>query len=69
MANDQDIYRPSEDIVNASHVPDYDALRAEAAADPAAFWEQRARELDWYRPWDKVLDDSKAPFYKWFVGA
>jgi len=68
MASDNNLYRPSEDIVNAAHVPDYDALRAEAAADPIAFWEQRARELDWYRPWDQVLDDSRAPFYKWFVG-
>jgi acetyl-CoA synthetase len=69
MASDNNLYRPSEDIVNAAHVPDYDALRAEAAADPIAFWEQRARELEWYKPWDQVLDDSKAPFYKWFVGA
>jgi acetyl-CoA synthetase len=69
MASESTIYRPAEDIVEAAHVPDYDALRAEAAADPVAFWEQRARELEWYQPWERVLDDSGAPFYKWFVGA
>ena len=24
--------------------------------------------LDWAEPWDTVLDESEAPFYKWFVG-
>ncbi|KPK65170.1 MAG: 3-hydroxypropionyl-CoA synthetase [Gemmatimonas sp. SG8_38_2] len=69
MANASDTYSPSKEITEASHVPDYDALRAQAAKDPEGFWEARARELEWYRPWEKVLDDSEAPFYKWFVGA
>jgi acetyl-CoA synthetase len=43
-------------------------LRAEAAQDPLRFWEERAKELDWYGPWSRVLDDSTPPFYKWFVG-
>ncbi len=45
------------------------ALRAAAAADPVGFWADRASELEWYRPWDKVLDDSNPPFFKWFTGA
>jgi acetyl-CoA synthetase len=69
MTADNDLYRPSDEIVEAAHVTDYDALRDEAAADPAAFWEDRARSLEWYEPWTKVLDDSDAPFFKWFVGA
>ncbi len=70
MSEDQTLFHPSQEIVQAAHVPDYDALRAEAAADPLAFWEARAKELlDWYQPWDKVLDDSDAPFFKWFTGA
>jgi acetyl-CoA synthetase len=69
MSEDQTIHFPSPEIVESAHVPDYDALRAEAAADPTAFWEARANELlDWYQPWEKVLDDSKAPFFKWFTG-
>lgn len=32
------------------------------------YWESVARELDWFKPWEKVLDDSRPPFYKWFVG-
>jgi acetyl-CoA synthetase len=69
MANESPIYHPAEGIVKTAHVPDYDALRAEAAADPVAFWERRAQELEWYQPWETALDDSNAPFYKWFVGA
>lgn len=69
MSEDVTLYRPSQEIIDAAHVPDYEALRAEAAADPVAFWEDRARELlDWYEPWQQALDDSNPPFFKWFVG-
>ncbi|MCP4119975.1 MAG: propionyl-CoA synthetase [Desulfobacteraceae bacterium] len=36
--------------------------------DPEAFWGQIAEECHWYRRWDKVLDDSNKPFYRWFTG-
>jgi propionyl-CoA synthetase len=35
---------------------------------PEAFWAQAAAEIDWTRPWQRVLDDSGAPFYRWFAG-
>ena len=45
--------------VNSRDQPD-DAVEA---------WGQRAKQLlDWESEWDTVLDDSRAPFYKWFVG-
>ncbi len=45
----------------------YDALSAEAQADNAGFWASRARSLlAWHTPFTKTLDDSEAPFYKWF---
>jgi acetyl-CoA synthetase len=70
MAEDRTLYRPSQEMIDGAHVPDYDALRAEAARDPVAFWEARAQELlDWYAPWETVLDDTEAPFFKWFTGA
>ncbi|MGD2122061.1 MAG: acetate--CoA ligase [Gemmatimonadota bacterium] len=69
MSEDRSVYHPSAEIVESAHVPDYDTLRAQAAADPQGFWEARAKELlDWYAPWEKVLDDSNAPFFKWFTG-
>jgi acetyl-CoA synthetase len=39
-----------------------------AAADPLEWWAGRAAELHWFRPWEKILDDSRAPFYEWFQG-
>ncbi len=39
-----------------------------AARDYEEWWAKQAEALDWGEPWDRVLDDSDAPFYKWFVG-
>jgi acetyl-CoA synthetase len=45
----------------------YDRLVAEADADPQAFWGRLAREfVAWKRPFTRVLDESRAPFYEWF---
>ncbi|MEA2156658.1 MAG: acetyl-CoA synthetase [Solirubrobacteraceae bacterium] len=38
-----------------------------AAADPLAWWAEQARALDWINEPSEVLDDSRAPFYKWFA--
>ncbi len=39
-----------------------------AAADPEGWWVEQAHQLEWFKPWEQVLDDSNPPFYKWFVG-
>ncbi|HEY7951950.1 MAG TPA: acetate--CoA ligase [Solirubrobacteraceae bacterium] len=44
------------------------AVYEEAARDPLAWWAKQAAELDWFEPWDTVLNESEAPFYKWFEG-
>jgi propionyl-CoA synthetase len=36
--------------------------------DPEVFWAEAAAAIDWHEPWDRVLDDSRAPFYRWFAG-
>lgn len=47
---------------------EYEALYAEAAADPVAFWDTLARqELHWFAPWDRTLDWDNPPFAQWFV--
>jgi acetyl-CoA synthetase len=46
---------------------DFDRMNAAAAADYPGFWAALAREhLEWKTPFTKTLDESKAPFYKWF---
>jgi acetyl-CoA synthetase len=63
------MYYPSEAVIAQANVPNYLELREEALVDPVAFWDARAKEMiDWYEPYEKVLDDSNAPFFKWFVG-
>ncbi|KPK17280.1 MAG: propionate--CoA ligase [Myxococcales bacterium SG8_38] len=44
-------------------------MRRHSLEDPDDFWGEAARGIDWITPWDRVLDDSKAPFYRWFSGA
>src|SRR3954451_14320253 len=39
-----------------------------AARDPQAWWAKQAEALHWAEKWDTVLDESEAPFYKWFTG-
>jgi acetyl-CoA synthetase len=64
-----DVYYPSEEVVAQANAKDWDAMAEKAFKDPQAFWEAEANELEWFEKWDKVLDDSNKPFFKWFVGA
>ena len=60
---------PAEFVKNAaiSSMEAYQALCAEAERDYDGFWSRLAREtLDWHKPFSKGLDESQAPFYKWF---
>lgn len=43
--------------------------RIKALENPEIYWDEKARYLYWHRYWDKVLDDSNPPFYRWFVGS
>ncbi len=36
--------------------------------DPEGFWGEHAEKCHWFKKWDKVLDDSRKPFYRWFSG-
>jgi propionyl-CoA synthetase len=36
---------------------------------PEAFWAEAAEAIDWERRWDRLFDDSKPPFYRWYAGA
>ncbi len=43
--------------------------RAKALENPEKFWDEKARVFFWKKYWDKVLDNSNPPFYRWFVGS
>jgi len=61
-------YYPPKNIVDQAYVQDFDALWRNAQEHPLEFWEARASELEWFKKWDHVLDDSNPPFFKWFTG-
>ncbi len=47
----------------------YASVYANWKADPEGFWADAAQDVHWYKTWDKVLDVSRAPLYRWFAGA
>jgi acetyl-CoA synthetase len=64
------VFPPSAEVTKAASISGMDAYRAltaEAERDYEGFWARLAREtLSWKKPFTKVLDESNAPFYKWF---
>ena len=46
----------------------YDEVFKRSISDPDGFWGEAAENIDWYKKWDKVLDDSNKPVYRWFSG-
>jgi propionyl-CoA synthetase len=46
----------------------YDGAFSKSINDPDAFWGEAAENCHWYKKWDKVLDASNKPFYRWFTG-
>lgn len=46
----------------------YDLAHRRSIENPEEFWAEAARGISWYKTWDRVLDDSNAPFYRWFQG-
>jgi len=63
------VFEPSPEWVAQARIKkaDYDAMCAAAGRDFPGFWADLAREtLAWHKPFTKVLDESRAPFYTWF---
>ncbi|MBU3615353.1 acetate--CoA ligase [Polynucleobacter sp. Latsch14-2] len=64
------VFNPPADFVKGAAIPGmeaYNKLCAEAEKDYEGFWGRLAKEnIYWKKPFTKVLDESKAPFYKWF---
>ena len=46
----------------------YGETYARSMRDPDGFWAAAAEDIHWDRRWDRVFDDSRRPFYRWFLG-
>ena len=64
------IFNPPADFASKARIPSmqaYNALCTEADKDYAGYWARLAKsELLWHKPFTRALDESQAPFYKWF---
>src|SRR5947207_5945473 len=63
-------FEPSAEFSSRAHIKsleEYEAIYKRSADTPEEFWADIAKELTWFKPWDKVLD-WQPPFAKWFVG-
>ena len=65
------VFRPLPQLVIEANVnpQEFAKALASAKADQIGYWEDAAQELDWFRKWDTVLDDTLAPHYQWFKGS
>lgn len=46
----------------------YEEVFKKSIEDPEGFWGKAAEDISWHKKWNKVLDDSNKPFYRWFTG-
>jgi acetyl-CoA synthetase len=78
IASSDKLFSPSAELVENANVTaymkqkglhSYEELYAWTIKNPEAFWSDMANELEWYQPWEQVLDESNPPFFKWFTSA
>ncbi len=67
----KEVFKPYAEFAKDARIKsmdEYHALMKKAEDDYEGFWGEYANEkIDWFSPYTKVLDESNAPFYKWFV--
>lgn len=64
------VFPPPAEFSAGAHIQsleEYEALYKKSIDDPEAFWAQAAKELHWFKPWDRVLEWD-LPAARWFVG-
>ena len=69
VSHESRLFEPPPEFVAQANINQaaFDRLNAAAADDYPGFWAKLAREeLLWHKPFSRVLDESQAPFYKWF---
>ena len=72
MMKEKRVFRPPAELSEKAYIKsleEYQEIYQRSIADPEAFWGESARQLDWYRKWDRVLvEDFKEGKHEWFVG-
>src|SRR6266478_969969 len=60
--------RMNASVLGGKPMTGYAETYRRALKEPEAFWAEAAEAIDWEKRWDRVLDDSRPPFYRWFSG-
>lgn len=63
-----EVFHPAPEVIAQAHLKDWEAMYKRAQHDLRGFWAEHADQLEWYKKWDTVLDDSNPPFFQWFTG-
>jgi acetyl-CoA synthetase len=70
VLKEERVFPPPKEFSAKAHIKsmqDYEELYRKAEQDPEGFWALMAKDLHWFKPWEKVLEWTP-PFAKWFVG-
>ncbi|MBI5680797.1 MAG: acetate--CoA ligase [Methanobacterium sp.] len=67
LLEEKRIFKPNKEVVERAHIKNWEA-ELEKGKDIEKYWAEKAEQFVWFKKWDKILDESNKPFYKWFVG-
>ena len=65
---EEEYYQPPAQFVAQANLTDTNVLERFGVENFPDYYKEYADLLDWYKPWDKTLDSSNPPFWRWFVG-
>jgi acetyl-CoA synthetase len=61
-----EVYYPSEEVKNFANA-NCDEIYKSAVEDYEGFWAKEAENLHWFQKWNRVIDESSKPFFKWYI--
>nr|ABC87079.1 acetyl-CoA synthetase 1 [Methanothermobacter thermautotrophicus] len=66
LLEEKRVFIPHYTVVEEAHIKNWEA-ELEKGKDHENYWAEKAERFEWFRKWDRVLDESNRPFYRWFV--
>ncbi|BAZ98272.1 MULTISPECIES: acetate--CoA ligase [Methanothermobacter] len=66
LLEEKRVFKPHYTVVEEAHIKNWEA-ELEKGKDHENYWAEKAERFEWFRKWDRVLDESNRPFYRWFV--
>lgn len=66
LLDEKRVFKANYKIVEEAHVKNWEA-EIEKGKNIDKYWAEKAEQFEWFQEWDKVVDESKKPFYKWFT--